>query len=64
MIRIVLLIIVGSRIHNPVHRRLIDKRNEGNSNENDDVERTWYLVSYSSISYQLSLPSSTIDYSL
>ena len=34
MVRIVLLIIVGSCLHDPVHRRLFDERND---DENDDV---------------------------
>ena len=48
VIFILLLIIVGSCTHDPVHRCLIDERNEDNGDKNDDAQENWCLVSYSS----------------
>ena len=72
VILILPLIMIGSCIHDPIHRRLIGERNEGYDDENDDINRASWFVSYSSslqiydssISYHVSLSSSTIDYSL
>jgi hypothetical protein len=45
VIIILLIIIAGSCIHDPIHRRLIDEGNNGVYNE-DDQKRTWCIVTY------------------
>jgi hypothetical protein len=45
VIIILLIVIIGTSIHDPISRRLIDEI----SNDDDNIKRTWCIVSYSPI---------------
>jgi len=45
MIIILLIVIVGTYVHDPIHRRLIDEKNNDDDNSQ---KRIWCIVSYSS----------------
>ena len=47
VIIILLIFIIGTSIHDPFHRRLIDEDNDGDDEGDNDVKRIWCIVSYS-----------------